>query len=196
MPEDETPIEEPTPEEPPPVEPPPEEPVEPIRVTEDARMKAVYSAEGILEELKPLIRDEDINAVRQKAYIGDTKAVVQYIVDNIPYVKERVVFAEGDDPEVALSKIRSVLRERAKSLLSGQVVPPPWLGGEVSEARSKQEDFGTRYTTQYGRVPFSQTVYQGRNVVTNPYYNDISRYLIKPTRRSPKKCREPRIKFL
>lgn len=161
MPEEETtiePITEPTPE---PV--PIESPIVRAKIKEDIN--------DMIQELLPLIRQEDIAEIRSMSDTSQLIDIIKYLGDNIPEVREYIcsISLDSSDGE-KVKAIKDGLRRRAESMVPDYEMPPPFLGNEVEEARSKQEDASTRYSTQYGRVPFVKPVFRGRSAVDNPYY--------------------------
>lgn len=177
----------------------PPEPEVPPPMSEEERNGILMSTEDVLKDLSPLIREEDINQARQLAKECELNTVVNYLVENIPYLKERLgkspmKYSAGQDSAgeggVTVEEIKRILRERAESMVPDYNMPPPFLGNEIDEARSKQEDAETRYATQYEQVPFVKPVYRGRSAIDNPYYGTPDK---KKVYRSPKVTR---IKFI
>ena len=150
--------------------------IEPPVISEQERSNIINRTEDILEPLRPLIRDEDVAEARRLARECELATVTQYLIDNVPYLKERMggrmrmASMESTSDEDKMEQIKRLLTERAESMVPDYEMPPPFLGNEVEEARSKQEDASTRYSTQYGQVPFVKPVFRGRSAVDNPYY--------------------------
>lgn len=173
MPEDELipeePIVEPTPEPIPEPQPSPAE-IEGIR---KRRQAIVESTDDILGGLEPIIRSEDALNVLSIAQNEGLDAVIAYLRENIPNVADYLSgIPEDASDEVKIKAIKKGLKERAESMVPDYQMPPPFLGNDVEEARSKQEGAETRYATQYGVVPFVKPVYRGRSAVDNPYYEN------------------------
>jgi len=166
MPEDEMPIEQP------PVEEPPIEPIyDPVE-----RAQVIESTSMLIQELSPLIRQEDITEIRQKSIVCDLNEILDYLGANIPEVRDYLssISATATDEE-KVAVIKSGLKKRAESMVPDYVIPPTFLGNDVEEARSKQENVETRYATQYHQVPFVKPVFRGRSAVDNPYYETPKR---------------------
>jgi hypothetical protein len=177
MPEDELipeepvvePIPEPIPEPTPEPQPSPAE-IESIR---QRRQAIIESTDNILGGLEPIIRSEDAVNVLKIAQEEGLDAVIAYLRENIPDVADYLSgIPEDASDDVKIKAIKKGLKARAESMVPDYQMPPPFLGNDIEEARSKQDGAATRYATQYGVVPFVKPVYRGRSAVDNPYYEN------------------------
>lgn len=174
----------------PPVVPPIEEPID-YEAIAAKKYQIKCATNDIISDLSPLIREEDVIAVRNIAEESELSAVLDYLKNNIPDVNIYLSGVPIDaSDELKIKAIKEGLKKRAEGMVPDYEMPPPWLGNEIEEARSKQENASTRYITQYGQVPFVKPVYRGRSAIDNPYYETpVQRKVY----RNPKSTR---IKFL
>jgi hypothetical protein len=168
-----------------PIEPIPEPTPEPIVDNPIKRAEVKTNVDTLIQELSPLIRQEDITEIRCKSDTCSLDEILDYLSSNIPEVKDYLnsIPVDASDEE-KVSIIKKGLKKRAESMVPDYEMPPPFLGNDVEEARSKQEDAGTRYKAQYGKVPFVSPVYRGRSAIDNPYYESTSKALSR-TRSNP-----------
>jgi len=165
----------------------------------------------LLDPLTPLLKDDDYANIRVLEDSGELSDVISYLRTNVPEVNmylstpmKRLALDDGSESEVdddiQIDIIKKGLKARAESMVPSYNMPPPFLGNEIQEARGKQEDVGTRYTTQYGQVPEVAPVFRGRSAIDNPYYTSptpprpIFRNPVKKVRM--KKGKVTRIKFI
>jgi hypothetical protein len=177
MPEDELipgePIVEPTPEPIPEPTPEPQPSPAEIESIRQRRQAIIESTDNILGGLEPIIRSEDAVNVLKIAQEEGLDAVIAYLRENIPDVADYLSgISEDASDDVKIKAIKKGLKARAESMVPDYQMPPPFLGNDIEEARSKQDGAATRYTAQYGVVPFVKPVYRGRSAVDNPYYEN------------------------
>jgi hypothetical protein len=106
---------------------------------EGDRDMIINETEGVLKELSPLIRCEDLVEARRLAQESELAAVVQYLKSNIPEVNEYLSSVPEDASDAAkINAIKRGLKTRAEGLVPSYSMPAPFLGNEVEEARSKR----------------------------------------------------------
>jgi len=95
--------------------------------------------EDMLKELAPLIREEDYAEARRLAREKELATVIQYLSDNVPDVNMYLssLPAESTD-EQKMAVIKNGLKKRAEALVPSYSMPPPFLGNDIEEARSKR----------------------------------------------------------
>lgn len=146
--------------------------------------------ERTLEELRPLIRFDDVAEIYNRANTCEMEEVIDYLKSTIPDVDAYLAeMPEDSNAEDKLNAIRRRLKERAESLVPAYEMPAPDLGAEVDEARNKAEapEMSRRIKAQYGSSPVVRAYDTGRSSVVSPY--NTRRSPIKPKNKSGKSTR-------
>lgn len=144
----------------------------PVDMATSIRRAALQGATlDILNQLAPIIRNEDAYAVIGISEVGGLSDVADYLEKNIPDVAIYLSSISDDaSDEEKIAAIKRGLLKRAESMVPAEIMPAPFLGNDVEEARDKQENASTRLIRQYAIVPAVQPIYRGRSAIDNPYY--------------------------